>query len=110
MSRLHPTVGDLDRRVTVQRVAETRNPDGGVVQTWATLATRWAMVEPMTGREMQTAGQTLAEATHAVVIYNDAGIGPHDRIVYSTKTFDILHVRNVDERPLFVELLCKEVI
>ena len=43
--------GQLRHRVTIQQATETTDGFGGVTQAWATFATVWAAVEPLTGRE-----------------------------------------------------------
>lgn len=43
--------GRMDQRITLQRVTRAQDAGGGTVETWADLATVWALIKPLAGRE-----------------------------------------------------------
>jgi head-tail adaptor len=77
--------GQLDRRVTLQRKQSTRSPSGQVVETWESLGTRFAHVEPVSGEERFSAPQYAAREQvefHVRWSLVTASLTPLDRIVY----------------------------
>lgn len=56
-------IGDLDRRITLQREQETQTPSGAPVREWVDVATVWASMRQMPGRERWQAPQALAVRT-----------------------------------------------
>jgi hypothetical protein len=47
----------------IERVTETRDVDGSVIETWPTYATVQASIEPRSGREYLAAQSTQADVT-----------------------------------------------
>ncbi len=103
-------IGDLRHRVTIQQVTETRTASGAVQDAWADVATVWAAVEPLSGREFWAAQQVNAEVTTRVRMRYRPGVMPTMRVMRGTHTYDILAVLNLRERGDEMHLLCKEVI
>jgi len=60
--------GQLRHRVTIEQVTETQDSYGGVTETWSTLATVWAAIEPITGREKFASGGDVRFAENEVQI------------------------------------------
>lgn len=102
--------GQLRHRVTIQAKTITRGTDGSVIESWADTATVWAAVEPLTGREYWAAQQINAERTVKFRIRYRSGITPQMRISYSSRTFDIKSVINVEEQNRELLLMCEEVV
>jgi SPP1 family predicted phage head-tail adaptor len=102
--------GQLRRSVAIQATTDTRNSVGEPVESWATITggTVWASLEPLTGREYQTAGVIAAEASHMVRIRYLANITPKHRVLFGSRVFDILGVRNIEERQRMTELFVRE--
>lgn len=55
------TIGDLDKRVSIQMKTETKDGYGAPIETWATVATVWARWIPLKASERFSASQTIAE-------------------------------------------------
>jgi SPP1 family predicted phage head-tail adaptor len=95
--------GRLDRRIAIQRKTVTQSPSGQPVETWATLATRWASVKPVSGDErfsdpqLAAKQQTEFEVRHAADV---ASLTPMDRIVLTATgaVHDILAVHEIGRR------------
>jgi SPP1 family predicted phage head-tail adaptor len=84
--------GRLDRRITLQSSAATRDGAGGNVLTWSEVATVWAQEVSTTGREFRAAGALRAETTIAFRIRYLNTAAPAMRISYNGKLYDILSV------------------
>lgn len=93
--------GRMRSKVTVQQQgSQTQSGSGELSDNWETYKTVWMALQPVSGRESERARQVLAEAdTLADFDWSDApAITPRMRAVYGSRTFDILHVANLQER------------
>lgn len=52
--------GGLRQRVTIQNFTTSRTPSGGVIQEWYDVATVWAEVKGISGRELIAAGAEMS--------------------------------------------------
>ena len=108
--------GRLQRRVTLQESQATRDAYGGEVISWVDVATVWAAVEPLRGREFLEQARDGAEVTTRIVLrYQGAtAIVPAMRAVHTTElrdqVYDIQAVIHVDERRREYQLMCREVL
>lgn len=100
--------GKLRQRVNIQAVTQTRNPDGGIVETWATTDTVWAQVLPLFGREFFTSRQATAAVTHRVLLRNYTGLTVANRILYDSRILNIASVVDRRERGKITEVVCVE--
>lgn len=73
--------GKLDRRVTLQTPTVTRGDLGGLAQTWVDLATVWAQVRPLSGREASRAQQVQSVASLAITLRWRADVCTDQRVV-----------------------------
>ena len=62
------SAGKLDRRVTVQRRQATTDSYGQESGTWVDIATVWANVKPIGGREKLRAMAYESTLTHTVMV------------------------------------------
>jgi len=102
--------GDLRHRVTIQQKTVTQDTYGATVETWAALATVWANIEALSGREFFDSQQTVAQADHRITIRYRADVKPTMRAVEGSRTFDIQAVLDREGRRRTLELLCREVV
>jgi SPP1 family predicted phage head-tail adaptor len=109
--------GRLDRRVTIQRKSDSYSASGEPVETWSTLATRWAYVAPVSGDERFSTPQLVARQQSEFGVRWSSDISdltPLDRIVYppvpdtspappipSTSIYDIVEVHEIGRREGF---------
>lgn len=105
---VHRQHAQLRHRVTIQTYTETQDTFGEPDKTWSTYATRWARIEPVTGREYYSVKAINATISHKMTIRNTSGLTPKMRIVYGSRTFQIVSVANIGERDRFMELMCYE--
>jgi SPP1 family predicted phage head-tail adaptor len=86
--------GRLRERVEFQRRSSKLNEYGEPKQVWTVIATQWAAVEPLAGREFFTALQTQSDISVRVICrYSTAlaEVKAQDRIVHGDVVFDIRH-------------------
>lgn len=102
--------GQLRQRVTIQEKSVTRNSYGEEVITWSDVATVWASVEPLSGREFLDAQRAGAEVTTRIRIRYRSGIAPEMRVTYGDHVYDIKAVIDVEERHREIQLMCREVV
>lgn len=98
------TLGELKERITLERKTKTRDGAGGATVTWASYATVWALVRPMTGRERESAMRTEARAEYLVVIRNRDDILESDRIGWRGRKLNIAFLKNKGPRTAFLEM------
>lgn len=82
--------GRLRHRVNIEQVTETRDADGGVVTSWATLHSKVpAEIVPLSGREFVAAQAAQAGITARLTIRYMAGITPKMRVVHGSDIYNI---------------------
>ena len=99
--------GKLRHRIVIERATLTQNDYGEEVQTFATLATVWARVEPILGKERFAAFQTQSDVDHRILVrYQSAlsTLAANDRITWGSNTYDIRSVVNTDERDIELQI------
>ena len=104
--------GKLRHRITLQRMDTDENDVGEEVVIWETLATRWAQVETLSGREWLMAQQVAADVTTRVTMQWDSttrALTVRDRIAHETRTLEINHIGDPDGTRGRIVALCKEV-
>jgi SPP1 family predicted phage head-tail adaptor len=95
--------GKLRHRVILQSRSDTQDETGSAVPAWANVATVYAAVEPLRGRELLTAQSINSEVTGTIRMRYRAGIDASMRATYGGKTYNIVAVVNPEERN--IELL-----
>lgn len=101
-------IGRLTQRVALQSPTSTPDAMNECVTTYATVATVWAEVSPLTGREFEAAQATNSEVELKVIIRYYAGLTSRWRLVHGAKTYEILAVLNLNSGKKDLKLLCKE--
>ena len=102
--------GRLRNRIQLQSSTTAKNAVGEDVKTYATYATVWACVRPLSGRELMLAQQLTSEVSHEVTVRYNGSLTVDDRIVWGTRTFDIAAVINPLEGDEYQVLRCTEAL
>lgn len=92
MHRMEEQAGALNERITVTRVTLTSDGMGGNTESWSTIATLWACVKPINGRERSMAQQTESPRNYRFTVRRTAGsaaILEKDRITWRGKVMNI---------------------
>ena len=100
--------GELNHRIDIQSVTDTPDEQGANVQTWATVKTRWAKVEPLSGRELYNAQQVKSDVTHKICIRYYEGLTANMRFKWGDRIFNISSLINPDSQRVEHECLCRE--
>lgn len=97
--------GQLDRRVTILR-RSLRNTPGSNEQReqFDELATVYAKVEPMSGREFFQASEVYQEETLKVTIRYRQDVNEKDRLSYRGRDYNLVHLAEIG-RLEYLELL-----
>lgn len=100
--------GLLRHQVTIQRQQTTRDTAGGEVTTWLPIATVYAAVEPLSGREWTTSHAMGGETSHRVRLRYFAGLEHTDRLLFGSRVLLIEAILNTDERNAELVVMCRE--
>lgn len=90
--------GPMDRRITLQRSTETRDPYNAPIYTWGDLATVFAEVRQQGGREFLAAAQEQASKRVVFYIRWYPGLTVRDRVNHEGALHNIVEVREVGRR------------
>lgn len=103
--------GALKRRVTFERAVDTQDSTTGeMVRSWAALATVWARVEPLRGKEYFAAEAVQAEAdTRITARWNNAlsTVSEKDRAQHQGAIYNIVNVIPVEAGRRELQIMCK---
>jgi len=100
----------LRNRVIMQQNQPTINAFGEETEQWVDIATVWAAVEPIKGREFFAAQKENAETTVIISIRYRKGISSDMRILFDNKIFEINVIIDPDERHAELQIMCRELI
>jgi SPP1 family predicted phage head-tail adaptor len=104
--------GDLRERVTIKQVTSTSDGAGGYTESGSSaLATVWAAVEPLSGRELLAALQAQSEVTVRVRMRYRSDVTAAMQLLHGSKTYEVVSPpidRMGKRREL--ELMCKEIV
>jgi len=101
----------MRHRVVLQQPNPTVDTFGQPVKGWSTVATVWASVEPLNGREYFTAQQINAETTVRIRLrYGSelASLSQDWRATFDGKIYDILSIIQPREINQEIILMCGE--
>ncbi len=103
-------IGQLRKQIHVQ--AEQPMPDGagGYALAWATVATVWASLLPLSGREAFSAGHHEGRVTHKIIMRwpKDFALTADMRVLYVSRVFNIRAVFDDGERGRYATVLAEE--
>jgi SPP1 family predicted phage head-tail adaptor len=97
-------IGKLNRRVTIKSLGTTQDALGEIVQTWSDLATVWASITDLTGKEFIAAGSTQNSVTTKIGIRYLSTVKSTMRVYYGTDIYNIEAVLGQDKKSLV--LMC----
>jgi len=97
----------LNHRVTLQRRSATPGALGQASTTWTDVATVWAAVEPLRGRDWFAAGQRQASADVRITVRHRADVTADMRVLWRGVPHD-LSAPPIDVRGegRYLELMC----
>ncbi len=102
--------GERNKRVTIQEKNIVRDSIGNQTEVWHDIATVWAAIQPLSGREYWAARQINAEITTKVTMLYRRGVTTEHRLMLGPRALGILEVVNPNEGNAELVLMCKEVV
>ena len=102
--------GRYRHRVTIKDKVVARDSYGEEDVTWTNVATIWADVQPIRGREYLELDQAQADVTHRVYVRHRTGIEPTMRLYLGSRILQIESVIRPEERKIGLELICRELV
>jgi len=100
--------GRLRHRCVLQSKVETRGSAGGVSTTWATEATVWGGIEPLSAREFLSIDQTQNETRVRIVLRYYSGLDETWRVVNGGRAYAITEILNESDRNRMLTLMCSQ--
>lgn len=105
--------GGLKRRITLQQHGTGADELGQPVLTWVDVATIYASIEPLSGRELLAAQAVQSEVSHKITIrYQPQFANPKAmaamRIIYNSRVFNIHASIDVNDGHRMIELSASE--
>jgi SPP1 family predicted phage head-tail adaptor len=101
-------IGKLRQRIKIQKYTAGRDSFGGEEPVWTDVAEVWARVSPVSGKEFFASAQVNAEVTTKITMRYIKGITPKMRVVFDSRSFDIVSVLDFEERGIELNLMCRE--
>ena len=106
--------GRLKNRVQLQNYTEAQSSTGYPTKTWTTVATVWAAVEAIRGKESESAGELVSTQVTRIIIRYSSDVSSIDetwRVKFGTRIFSIHSVIPPSDRSApsaYVEMICEE--
>jgi SPP1 family predicted phage head-tail adaptor len=102
--------GKLRHRITIQDKTPSQNTFGEEDITWTDVATVWAAIVPLRGREFLDGKMETAEITTRIEIRHRDGIRPEMRVVHGATIYDIHAVIPIETRDREIHLMSQEIV
>lgn len=107
------SAGQLSHRIRIQQPTAVKDALGAPTQTWTDVATVWADIQPISGREARIADRMAAVVSHQITVrhrseFNDPKWVAQMRVLYRARVFSIHAALNEDEANVAVMLLASE--
>lgn len=100
--------GDRRHPVTIESLVTAQTTFGDETEVWSTVATVFAEIIPLAGTERIDGSEVHANATHRLNIRFRPSMSTSMRIMYGSRTLQIISIRDIDERHHELELMCAE--
>lgn len=106
--------GKMRHRITFQSFTGLQDDYGDPLQSddsnWDPVATLWAAIDPISGREFYAAEQSQSEVSHKIRCRYRSGLTTAMRIKYGKRIFQIVSIIDWEERHESLLIMCKELV
>lgn len=85
-------IGDLDKRVRIEKRSRTQDASGAQVDTWETVAECWAGIAQAPGSEVFASAQRSGTVPTVFRLRARDDVRPAMRLIWADRTFDITSV------------------
>ncbi|KAA0592949.1 SPP1 family predicted phage head-tail adaptor [Azospirillum lipoferum] len=96
--------GDLDQRIRIEAKTRVEDEGGGSAEAWTPVATVWAKVWPVSGRERAEARQVQAATLMRFKLRYRDGLDAGMRIVWQGKAHNIRFIADAGRREAFLTI------
>lgn len=101
-------IAELRHRIAIQSITEVSDGQGGKTESWSTVATVWARIEPVSSRERLYSDKLEYQRTHKIAIRYRSDITNDMRILFNGRYFQIKAVYSPDEREAYTFIDAEE--
>ena len=107
------SAGQLNCRITIKSANTELDPYGSLVPGWQDVMTVWAGIQPLSGRELESARQLSSEVTHQITVRYHALLANTRQVstyraLYKGRVFNLHAALNEDENNVLITLLASE--
>lgn len=102
-------IGDLRHRLAIRSGTPSQGNTGEVTYSWSTDSTVWGSLTPLSGKELESARQIFEEVTYKAIIRYNSSITTENRILFDSRTFEIITIMNQEEKNIYQVLMLKEI-
>jgi len=102
--------GRLNRRIVLQSQTVERDAVGQAKPVWSDVATVWAAVLPLRGKEFFESAKVNSEITVRIIIRYRAAVKQNWRVVAGGESYDIVEIINPADGNKELQLMCKRVV
>lgn len=99
--------GRMRHRLIFQVTTETQTQSGEITTSWGTLGTVWGSVNDISGKEVMQSDNDIADVSTRIRCRYLPGVTAECRIVAGRRTFDIVHLNDIDGKRAEYEILCR---
>jgi SPP1 family predicted phage head-tail adaptor len=83
--------GELRERVTIRRQSNSKNPKtGGLERSWATVATVWAKIRSLNGKEAVIGEVLSGVSVFEVIIRHRTDVAASDQVLWNGRELNVL--------------------
>lgn len=101
--------GELNCRVIIQKLVETRDAEGNLVASYVDKKNKWANIATITAKSVDGTVEKSVKTINRIKLRYDSGIIYTDRIKYGSRIFvQSAPPLNIGERNAFMQLECIE--
>jgi len=101
--------GRMDRRITLQKLAEVPDGHGGFDHVWTDICIVWAqLIEARTKEFMERSGARADDARLAFRIRGRPGVSNAERVIYGGRMLNIIEIAELGRRN-GLELRCTSI-
>lgn len=104
-------IGSLRHRIALESFTTSSDGMGGGTATWATEVLNLpAAIWPTSAKEQRQAAAPTMSISHQIRIRYYEGISAAWRVKFGTRYFSITSIVDFEERHIYMDLLCREVL
>lgn len=103
-------IGKLRHRVSFQTPTASVSASSFPTESAGSATVLWSQIEPITGRENFDGAGLTGKITHRIITRHQPGLTINNTTIatFESRTFNILHRRDIGERNIMWEMFAEE--